>query len=64
MNLLVAETCTRTLTRLTGNEERAVKTTAFANAQRNPADAGTSFHKLRKDRETANLCPSRRSGNG
>lgn len=45
MNFLIADTFTASLARLTGEEQKAVKTTAF-DLQMNPASPGLSFHKL------------------
>ena len=45
MNFLIADTFTSSLARLTGEEQKAVKTTAF-DLQLNPASPGLSFHKL------------------
>lgn len=45
MNLRIADTFTGSLARLTGDEQKAVKTTAF-DLQMNPAAPGLSFHKL------------------
>ncbi|MCL6528282.1 MAG: UvrD-helicase domain-containing protein, partial [Thermaceae bacterium] len=45
MNFLIADTFTASLGRLTGEEQKAVKTTAF-DLQLNPASPGHSFHKL------------------
>lgn len=45
MNFLIADTFTDSLTRLTADEQKAVKTTAF-DLQVNPAHPGLSFHKL------------------
>ncbi len=50
MNFLIAETFTDSLSRLTGEEQKAVKTTAF-DLQLNPASPGMSFHKLDKARD-------------
>src|SRR5271166_5066159 len=47
MNFLIADTFTDSLARLTGDEQKAVKTTAF-DLQLNPANPGMSFHKLDK----------------
>lgn len=47
MNFLIADTFTDSLARLTGDEQKAVKTTAF-DLQINPANPGMSFHKLDK----------------
>lgn len=45
MNFLIADTFTASLARLTGEEQKAVKTTAF-DLQMNPASPGLSFHRL------------------
>jgi len=45
MEFLIADTFTDSLGKLTGDEQRAVKTTAF-DLQMNPASPGMSFHKL------------------
>jgi superfamily I DNA/RNA helicase/plasmid maintenance system killer protein len=45
MNFLIADTFTSSLARLTGDEQKAVKTSAF-DLQLNPANPGFSFHKL------------------
>jgi len=45
MNFRIAGTFTDSLTKLTGDEQKAVKTTAF-DLQMNPASPGMSFHKL------------------
>lgn len=50
MNLLIADTFTDSLVRLTGDEQKAVKTTAF-DLQMNPASPGLSFHKLDRARD-------------
>ena len=47
---LIADTFTDSLARLTGDEQKAVKTTAF-DLQLNPANPGMSFHKLDKARD-------------
>ena len=47
MSFLIAHTFTDSLARLTGDEPKAVKTTAF-DLQLNPANPGISFHKLDK----------------
>ncbi|MEY9594822.1 mRNA-degrading endonuclease RelE of RelBE toxin-antitoxin system [Bradyrhizobium yuanmingense] len=46
----ISDTFTDSLTRLTGEEQKAVKTTAF-DLQLNPANPGMSFHKLDKARD-------------
>lgn len=45
MNFRIADTFTDSLARLMGEEQKAVKTTAF-DLQMNPANPGFSFHKL------------------
>ncbi len=50
MNFLIADTFTDSLARLTGDEQKAVKTTAF-DLQLNPANPGMQFHKLDKAKD-------------
>src|SRR5213083_461677 len=50
MNFRIADTFTDSLARLTGEEQKAVKTTAF-DLQLNPASPGMQFHKLDKARD-------------
>lgn len=50
MEFRIADTFTDNLARLTGDEQKAVKTTAF-DLQLNPANPGMSFHKLDKARD-------------
>ena len=50
MNFLIADTFTDSLAKLTGNEQKAVKTTAF-DLQINSSQPGLSFHKLEKVRD-------------
>jgi mRNA-degrading endonuclease RelE of RelBE toxin-antitoxin system len=50
MEFRIADTFTDSLARLTGDEQKAVKTTAF-DLQLNPASPGMSFHKLDKVRD-------------
>ena len=50
MDFCIADTFTDSLARLTGEEQRAAKTTAF-DLQLNPANPGMSFHKLDKARD-------------
>ncbi len=50
MNFLISDTFTDSLAKLTGNEQKAVKTTAF-DLQMNPANPSLSFHKLDKARD-------------
>ena len=45
MEFLISDTFTDSLARLSGEEQKAVKTTAF-DLQMNPASPGMSFHKL------------------
>ena len=45
MNFRIADTFTTSLTKLSGDEQKSVKTTAF-DLQLNPANPGMSFHKL------------------
>ena len=46
----IADTFTDSLARLTGDEQKAAKTTAF-DLQLNPAAPGLSFHKLDKAKD-------------
>jgi len=50
MNFLISDTFSDSLARLTGDEQKAVKTTAF-DLQMNPASPGMSFHKLDKAKD-------------
>jgi superfamily I DNA/RNA helicase/mRNA-degrading endonuclease RelE of RelBE toxin-antitoxin system len=50
MNFLIADTFTDSLTRLTSDEQKAVKTTAF-DLQTNPAHPSLSFHRLDRARD-------------
>src|SRR5882757_9944872 len=50
MEFRIADTFTDSLARLTADEQKAVKTTAF-DLQLNPANPGMSFHKLDKARD-------------
>ena len=50
MNFRIADTFTDSLTRLTGDEQKAVKTTAF-DLQMNTANTGMSFHKLDRSKD-------------
>ena len=45
MEFRIADTFTDSLARLTGDEQKAVKTTAF-DLQMNPASPGMRFHRL------------------
>jgi superfamily I DNA/RNA helicase/mRNA-degrading endonuclease RelE of RelBE toxin-antitoxin system len=50
MDFRIADTFIDSLARLTGDEQKAVKTTAF-DLQLNPANPGMSFHKLEKAKD-------------
>ena len=50
MDFRIADTFTDSLARLTGQEQKAVKTTAF-DLQLNPANPGMQFHKLNKAKD-------------
>lgn len=50
MEFRIADTFTDSLARLTGDEQKAVKTTAF-DLQMNPAHPGLQFHKLDKAKD-------------
>jgi mRNA-degrading endonuclease RelE of RelBE toxin-antitoxin system len=50
MEFRIADTFTDSLAKLTGEEQKSVKTTAF-DLQLNPANPGMSFHKLDKARD-------------
>jgi len=50
MDFRIADTFTDSLNRLTGEEQKAVKTTAF-DLQLNPANPGMKFHKLDKAKD-------------
>src|SRR5688500_9469181 len=50
MEFRIADTFTDSLARLTGDEQKAVKTTAF-DLQVNPATPGLQFHKLEKGKD-------------
>ena len=50
MDFRIADTFTDSLARLTGDEQKAVKTTAF-DLQLNPSNPGMQFHELDKARD-------------
>src|SRR3970040_89662 len=50
MEFRIADTFTDSLGRLTGDEQKAVKTTAF-DIQINPANPGMKFHKIDKAKD-------------
>ena len=57
MDFRIADTFTASLAKLTGNERKAAKTTAF-DLQMNPAQPGHRFHKLgRSARSEVLVCP-------
>lgn len=57
MDFRISDTFTDSLARLTGEEQKAVKTTAF-DLQMDPTNPGLSFHKLEKARDR-NFCSVR-----
>jgi hypothetical protein len=61
MQFRIADTFTDSLARLTGEEQKAVKTTAF-DLQLNSASPGLAFHKLTKakDRRLPRWTPENR----
>src|SRR3990170_8332840 len=50
MEFRIADTFTDSLARLTGDEQKAVKTTAF-DLQLNPVNPGMQFHRLNKSKD-------------
>ncbi|HPH08096.1 MAG TPA: 3'-5' exonuclease [Methylotenera sp.] len=50
MNFLIADTFTDSLARLTGEEQKATKTTAF-DLQLNPANPSMNFHRIDKSKD-------------
>ena len=50
MQFLITDTLTDSLTRLTADEQKAVKTTAF-DLQTNPAHPGLRFHRIDKAKD-------------
>jgi len=52
MTFLISTTFTDALARLTADEQKFVKTTAF-DLQLNPANPGHQFHRLRRSPEAA-----------
>lgn len=50
MNFLIADTFTDSLAKLTGDEQKATKTTAF-DLQLNPASPSMSFHRIDKSKD-------------
>ncbi|REJ95232.1 MAG: DNA helicase [Planctomycetota bacterium] len=60
MNFRISDTFTDSLSKLTGQEQKAVKTTAF-DLQLNPASPGMQFHRIDRSRD-ANFWSIRVSG--
>lgn len=54
MQFRIADTFTDSLAKLTGEEQKAVKTTAF-DLQLSPANPGMKFHKLNAARDPTEL---------
>ena len=50
MNFRIADTFTDSLARLTSEEQKLVKTTAF-DLQKNPVNPGMAFHKIGKSKD-------------
>ena len=50
MQFLIADTFTDSLAKLTGEEQKTIKTTAF-DLQMNPENPGLKFHKLAKAKD-------------
>lgn len=50
MDFLIADTFTDSLARLTGEEQKAAKTTAF-DLQMNPVDPGMQLHRIDKSKD-------------
>lgn len=50
MDFCIVDTFTDSLARLTGDEQKATKTTAF-DLQLNPANPGMQFHKIEKSKD-------------
>ena len=50
MDFRIADTFTDSLAKLTGDEQKVVKTTAF-DLQMNPANPGMQFHRLDKAKD-------------
>jgi mRNA-degrading endonuclease RelE of RelBE toxin-antitoxin system len=67
MEFRIADTFTDSLAKLTGEEQKAVKTTAF-DLQMNPANPGLSFHKLEKAKDknfwSVRVCVNRHDAPG
>ena len=61
MDLRIADTFTASLARLTGDEQKAAKTTAF-DLQLNPANPGMSLHKLDRAKDKHGVVRGRGRG--
>ena len=57
MDFRIADTFTDSLARLTGDEQKAAKTTAF-DLRLNPVNSGMSLHKMEKSKDK-NFCSVR-----
>lgn len=55
MTFLLADTFTDSLSRLTGEEQKSLKTTAF-DLQMNPANPGTKLHRLEGAKDKMTPC--------
>ena len=55
MQFRIADTFTDSLARLTGDEQKAAKTTAF-DLQINPASSGMSMHRIKKSKGKVSAC--------
>ena len=60
MDFRIADTFTDSLARLTGDEQKAVKTTAF-DPQMNPVNTGMQLHKLERQKLLVGACERRYS---
>ena len=60
MDFRIADTFTDSLARLTGDEQKAVKTTAF-DPQMNPVNTGMQLHKLERQKFLVGACERRYS---
>ena len=61
MNFRIADTFTDSLARLSGGEQKAVKTTAF-DLQMDPSRPGLQFHRLDRARDSELLVRARQFG--
>ncbi len=58
MEFLIADTFTDSLARLTGDEQKAAKTTAF-DLQMNPVNPGMALHHRQLERQELLVCSGR-----